>query len=408
MSSTLIATTSNRPARARLLACLAVCCALLVGALAHGSSAQAGTNAAWIETARVYVPDAVDPIYDGSYAQSPDLTLQTINPYWTSYAMIGLVSVNWGKGRAWKWARWYGDRMDPAGIVYQFTLTPTGSTPESYVQTPLYGAIPADVAETDSASAHAATFLVSLGALYAADSKKKKLARIEPALRGSVELLRNLQDPLDGLVWSLPPAAERPGDTRPRLKLMVTQAEAFAGLRSAAILAEVLGDPTLAQEARDAADAIKLGVATLWDPFAGGYALSKHENGAVVPMDWNNWYPDAVAQSWLVAAGNWLSPDDDLVDAARATQLMATFTAVWPEWADPAFVPSGARIAGTGSGALDYQPLIGAALAVTAPSRWAEGQAGLNAMNGHAVANGRAWPFTIGNAGQIMALLGDV
>jgi hypothetical protein len=124
----------------------------------------------------------------------------------------------------------------------------------------------------------------------------------------------------------------------------------------------------------------------------------------LVAPSWSRWYPDAVAQPFAVALGNWLRPADPLVGEARAAALVERFVAAWPEWSSPGFVPSGPRSAGTGSGTLEYQPLLGAAFA--AVGRVTEGLEGASAVDAAAAASGRPWPFSVGHAGQVLLLLG--
>ena len=291
--------------------------------------------------------------------------------------------------------------MDARGYVVDHRLVSLGTRSESYRETPV------GVNAYDSADGYAAAFVLALHEAYRASPARQRLAAYGSGLRKAVSVLRRLQDPADGLLWNLPPSADRPGDDRPRVKLLMDAAEAYAALRAAASLAVVLSDRDLQVAASSAADALKSGVAVLWDGAATAYAWAKHEDGTLTTSDWRVWYPDAVAQTWTVAVGGSLSPDDPLVGAARSTTLVSKFTTFWPEWSDPGYAPpaSGDRSAGTQSGRLEYHPLLGAAFAMTVPSRAREGLTGVEAIDAYAVSHDRPWPFTIGNAGQIALLL---
>jgi hypothetical protein len=300
---------------------------------------------------------------------------------------------------AWRWASWYEQHMDGSDIVPNVLLVPAGTTPETYVESPV------PVPSYDSADAYAALYLLALREAYRADPSKLRLGEHRTGLERAVGLLRRLQDPADGLVWNLPPAAERPGDGRIAVKLLMDQAEDYAALRAASELAGTLGRSRLRSQARAAASAIRTGLGSLWLPSVQAYAWAKHDTGTLVAPQWSRWYPDAVAQPFAVAIGNWLRPSDPLLDPERAATLVARFASTWPEWAVPGFVPSGARSAGTGTGSLEYHPLLGGAFA--AVGRSGEGLAGSAAIDAAAAAAGRPWPFTTGHAGQVLLLLGD-
>ena len=113
-----------------------------------------------------------------------------------------------------------------------------------------------------------------------------------------------------------------------------------------------------------------------------------------------------VGQAWIVAVGNGLNPGDDLIDPARASTLMTTLTSPWPEWKRPGFKPGFGRKAGTSSGLMGYQPMVGVALSEV--GRSSEAQSGVTNINNYAIGKARKWPFNIGNAGQIMLTLGAV
>ena len=122
--------------------------------------------------------------------------------------------------------------------------------------------------------------------------------------------------------------------------------------------------------------------------------------------NWNAWYADALGQAWVVAVGNGLNPGDDLVDPLRARAIMLQVTSTWPEWSRPGFEPSFSCDAGTSSGIVGYQPMVGVAL--TEVERASEARAGVKNINNYATGKARKGPFNVGNVGQIMLALGSV
>jgi hypothetical protein len=171
------------------------------------------------------------------------------------------------------------------------------------------------------------------------------------------------------------------------------QAEAYGGLRAAAVLARALGDPALEQRAAAAAGRLRDGVRRLWNPRGGAYDWAKHEDGVRQPTNWRVLYPDALQQSWAVAFG--------LVRGTRARTLMRRFAREQPRWDRPAAL---ARFR-VGPRAVGYW----------APVAWAFARVGergrsrlaARRLRRAAIAAGRAWPFTPSDAGQLV-MLADV
>lgn len=379
----------------RLILTVAITAAACAAVASPGAAASVGT-VAWIDGARVLAPGA-PPSWSGAIARYPDSPLQAIDPYWAGYAAMGLARAG-DPSAAWRWASWYEAHMDADGIVPNVLLSAVGTSPVSFLETPV------SPPSYDSADAYAALYVLALREAYRADPSRTRLGDHRSGLERALGLLRRLQDPSDGLVWNLPASAERPGDARPRVKLLMDQAEDYAALRAGAELVAALGRAKLRGQARAAAAALRTGLDGLWLPSAGAYAWAKHEGGLLVAPVWSRWYPDAVAQPFAVALGNWLRPADPLVGEPRAAALVERFAATWPEWPLPGFAPSGERSAGTGSGTLEYQPLLGAAFA--AVGRAPEGVAGTAAIDAAAAASGRPWPFSVGHAGQALLVLG--
>jgi hypothetical protein len=227
-----------------------------------------------------------------------------------------------------------------------------------------------------------------------------KIKNRKKQIRHSAFLLLRQLDSADGLVWS------HPNGTSGRMKSLITQAESYAALRAATIMLSDVGYANASSLAAAGADAIRVGVAALWLLAEGAYGTLKDEAGAFHVPDWTVWYADSLAQAWVVAAGNGLNPGQDLVDGARAAALMSTFVSRWPEWSRPGFRPSFGRSAGTSSGLIGYQPMVGVALAEVGLASLA--RSGVNNINDYAIGKARKWPFNVGNAGQIMLTLGSV
>ena len=392
----------------RLALLFAISAALL---LAAAPSANAGTplkNGAWIATARVLV--AGNPAAeDGSLSQHPKPPLETVSPYWGNYAAIGLASTQ-GAGKvllAEEWLEWYRGKVKSSGVMSKYELDPQGTDPESYTATAIDDEY--DV-NTDSPAAYAATHLLAMWE-YREAVGKKKIKKHKKQIRSSALLLVRQIDAIgaggDGLVWSHPPDPVDPSAPTGKMKTIITQAESYAALRAATILLTDVDYGTASGLAAAGADEIKIGVESLWLPGVGAYATLKDEDHNLHVTDWSTWYADALGQAWVVAIGNGLNPGADLIDPSihptRAADLMNTLTSTWPEWNRPGFKPSFGRTAGTSSGLIGYQPMVGVAL--TEVGLTSQATAGVTNINDYALAKARKWPFTVGNAGQILLTL---
>ncbi len=358
--------------------------------------AAALPNGQWIAKSRVLVSGSPS-FEDGAVSQHSKAPLETVSPYWGNYAAIGLANAG-GKGKialALDWLKWYRAKVKNTGVISKYRLDPQGTDPESYTETAVGSET--DV-NTDSPAAYASSFLRAMWE-YRNATGPKRIRSFKKHIRYSAFLLLNQQDASDGLIWS------HPNGTVGRMKGLITQAEAYAALHASVTLLNDVGYGRASGLAAAGATALKAGVDSLWLPGVGAYATLKDEAGALHVTDWNTWYADVVAQGWAVAAGNGLNPGPDLVDPARARQLMATLTSVWPEWNRPGFRPT-FRTAGTSSGLIGYQPMIGVALTEVGRNR--EATSAVTNINNYAIGKARKWPFNVGNAGQIMLTLGAV
>ena len=380
--------------QARLIVLVAAIAALLV---AVAPNAQAGAplkNGAWIKKARVLI--AGSPAFeDGSLGQHARTPLETVSPYWGNYAAIGLARAGGTVkiGLADDWLSWYRSKVAGSGLISKYLLDPQGTDPESYTATATGSET--DV-NTDSPAAYAASHLLAMQE-YRQATSKKKIRKHKKQIRYSALLLLRQIDSSDGLVWS------HPTGTAGRMKSLITQAESYAALEAAVGLLDDVGYSSASALAATGADQIRAGLDGLWLPAVGAYATLKDENGALHVTDWSTWYADALGQAWVVAVGNGMSPGDDLIDPARASALMSTLTSTWPEWNRPGFRPSFGRKAGTASGLIGYQPMVGVAL--TEVGRGADARSGVDNINSYAIGKARKWPFNVGNAGQILLTL---
>ena len=321
-----------------------------------------------------------------------------MSPYWGSYAAIGLANAG-GAGKialAEDWLKWYKKKVKGSGLISKYLLDPQGTDPESYTATATGSET--DV-NTDSPAAYAASHLLAMWEFRQA-AGAKKIKSHKKQIRYSALLLLRQIDSSDGLVWSHPSGATG------RMKSLITQAESYAALEAATTLLTDVGYASASALAATGADQIKAGLDVLWLPAQGAYATLKDEAGAIHVTNWNTWYADALGQAWVVAVGNGLNPGDDLVDPLRARAIMLQLTTTWPEWSRPGFKPSFGRDAGTSSGLIGYQPMVGVAL--TQVGRAGEARVGVTNVNDYAIAKARKWPFNVGNAGQIMLTLGSV
>jgi hypothetical protein len=337
--------------------------AITVPAEAATTRADLAADAAWIET--TVVPSGA-------------ITLQTdrqaVWPYVANYAALGLAAQAARTGdasalsAAWAQVDWFAAAEGPDGVVTDYSVAPDLTL--------------ISMGTEDSTDAYAGTFLTAVAATYNATpsaSRHVHLAAIAPGLDGALRAIEATQDS-DGMTWAKPSY---------HVKYLMDQAETYSGLKAAARLFSILGDGARASRAQADAQAMAIGVATLYDSSTGTYRWAKHGDGVEQPADLTNFYPDAMEQVWAVAAG--------LVPGRVAKRLMASVLAAQPNIGNPGATINTVR----GPSQVGYWPW--AAKAFLAVGNSAEGDA-LTTSNGtYARANGRVWPFTTGNAGQILA-----
>jgi hypothetical protein len=349
------------------------------GVLPLGTGASAGAATAPRSPAQLIL-DAQLP--DGAITQWIDRT--RIDPYLANYAAMGLADASAvsGDGRyvraGWRWLSWYRDRMDAGGYVTDYTVGPGPSFTET------------STGDMDSTDGYAGTFLLALRRTFEVSGGTKRLAAFADAVHKAVRAIRSTQQ-ANGLTWATPGY---------HAALLMDQAEAYAGLRAAAGLEAALGARSLEARADAAADAVRRGVAGMWQADTAAFAVARFGDGALDPAGWNTYYPDAAGQAWAVAVGNGLSPGAPLIGRSRARSLMVTFRSRWPQWTRP-----DARVAfDGGSHPVEYWPLVGRALAAVGAST--AGRRGAEAIVSSAKARDWQWPFSVGAAGEVLIVDG--
>ncbi len=346
--------------RSTFLVCLAtfvVSGTLSIGALPEPAGADVADDAAWIlQTVRP----------DGALATNPDQRL--VWPYLANQAAWGLARAAAAGNQAaaaagWGWLDWYQAHQDANGYVTDYEVR---------------GGVLVSTGDRDSTDAYAGTYLVAVRDMYAATGDRARLESLRTGIEGAVQAIESTQD-VDGLTWATPEW---------HVKYLMDNAETYAGLVAAAEVADVLGDQPLAVRAAEDARRMRAGVDGLWNPTTGAYDWAVHGGGGRQVNDWSLLYPDALQQVSAVAYG--------LVDEPRASQILSTFVAAQPGWADP---DGTARFA-DGTGRTGYWVVAAIAL-----RRAGFGDGGGSAsIRAASTAAGREWPFTSAEAGNLVVL----
>jgi hypothetical protein len=351
-------------------------------------AAVAGSMVGWPVPVSLAAPIGVQPDVAGMRdeaswiraAQLPDGAIEVapgaseISPYGANYAALGLARVaselhdHVYADAAWRWLTWYQAHQDGAGFVTDYRVT--GGT-ETSTQT------------YDSTDAYAGTFLTAAESAWQADPDRVRLENLAHGITRAVAAIEATQT-ADGMTWAKPSY---------RVKLLMDNAEVYGGLRSAVMLATALGEPALASRASTDARRVAAGVASLWNPRSGGFDWAKGANGKSSAPSWTNLYPDAMENVWAIAYG--------LATPAQIASILAQLKRMQPQWTELG-QSSSVDSHGVVSLSVSYWPVAGWALVVA-------GQRG-RALSGAAVvstvaaARGRAWPFSTGDAGELIAL----
>ena len=306
---------------------------------------------------------------DGAIAHHVDRV--AIWPYLSNFAAMGLTRARVVTGNraysdaVWRWLEWYQQHQDANGFVTDYRIV---------------NGVPVSTGDMDSTDSYAGTFLLAARYNWKATRSTSNLRRLKPGIAGAVRAIEATQD-ADGLTWAKPAW---------RVKYLMDQVEAYTGLRAAVEIANAIGDGATATRAASAASRMRAGMNSLWNPATNSYDWAVHDSGVRTPTNWAVFYPDALQQVWAVAFG--------ITDASRGAALMSQFGTAFPNWDSPtALVPYD-----TGLKAVDYRAIAGwAQLRVGQAARASTAAANIR---GAALANGRGWPFTPGDAGQLIML----
>lgn len=361
-----------RAAAALTLTALAAVTGLAAGApvpaaLASPTGAQAG--AAWVRNDASWIRQAQLP--DGAIEEVPGSS--AILPYLANYAALGLSRAaselhdQADADAAWRWLTWYQAHQDAAGFVTDYVVS--GGT-ETSTQT------------YDSTDAYAGTFLAAAAAAWQADPDRARLKSLARGITRAVAAVEATQM-ADGLTWA------QPGY---HVKLLMDNAEAYGGLRSAATLATALGEPTLATRATRDAHRVATGVASLWNPHSGGFNWARASSGTSTATSWTVLYPDAMESVWAIAYG--------LATPAQTASILSHLARMQPRWAEPDQSASFENDGVISRQSVGYWPQGGWALTLAGQKNQA-----LNAAATiSAAAQQRSWPFTTADAGGLIAL----
>ncbi|MDQ3222059.1 MAG: glycoside hydrolase family 76 protein [Gemmatimonadota bacterium] len=312
---------------------------------------------------------------DGGLAHFPDKV--HVNPYFANLAALGLARATEMSGNpvyaeaVWDWLDWYAAHMDASGFVTDYNVAPVTQALTS-------------TGSMDSTDSYAGTFLHAAHKVWKVTGNGARLAALSAGLAGAVTAIEATQEP-DGLTWAKPTY---------KVKYLMDQSEAWAGLQAAYVLAGVIGDTALRTRALAGARAMAAGVATLWNAGTGTYDWARFENGTHAVVNWSVMYPDSTSQVWPVAFG--------LVRGPRAKGLVDKFDTLQPLWDQSGYeVVAGWAFAQAGKVA-GYLPDGGWALPRTKSARRALTAAGR--IRARAISTSRAWPHHTGIGGELIVL----
>jgi hypothetical protein len=311
---------------------------------------------------------------DGALATYPDQ--EHVMPYFANLGALGLARASQLSGNdryveaVWRHLAWYAGRMDRDGYVRDYDLI--GG---SWVPAP--NAVNKS-APYDSTDSYAGTFLLALRAAFRVHQDRSRLEQLRPAVARAVSAIRSTQDS-DGLTWA------RPGYPS---KILMDAVESYQGMVAAAEIAQILGDASLAGSARQSGEALRRGIESLWNASKGHYYLEKEQDGSLESPRWSQLDPGAMAQAWAVAFQ--AAPLD------RARKLMREFDRNQPRWDDP-----------RSNGLQDPYDITPAGWAYWRIGQGERARRAAATLRGRAVADRRAWPFSVATCGELIVLETD-
>lgn len=216
----------------------------------------------------------------GAIAMTPQHLL--INPYFANLAARALLTRPGHLGAVEAWLDWYLANLNPDGTIDDFRVVAGQEVPTG---------------RYDSADSYAATYLSLVAAYRRAGGDPEWVRASRAGLEQVAGVLAALTDAGDGLTWARP---------RYPLKLLMDNAEVWAGWQDWADLLLELGDPAGAAAARQRAARLQASLARFRadDRYAwalGPLGLRREANPA-------RFYPDAVAQFFPFALGATADP----------------------------------------------------------------------------------------------------
>lgn len=216
----------------------------------------------------------------GAIAMTP--AHREINPYFANLAAQALLTRPGHLQAAERWLDWYLAHLNPDGTVDDYRVVDGAE-----VATGSY----------DSADSYAATCLSLVAAYLRAGGSITWVQARRPALERVAGVLVALTDADDGLTWAKPFYP---------LKLLMDNAEVWAGWEDWAGVLAALGDPEGAARARERATRVRAGLARFEE--GGRYAWALGPLGFRRSSDPHQFYPGAVAQFFPFAVGSTADP----------------------------------------------------------------------------------------------------
>ncbi len=238
----------------------------------------------------------------------------TINPYYSNLAAVGLTRDPGSLGIVQNWMNWYvshlnaTDKWGLGGTTYDYDYVNGVET--SHV-------------DADSTDSYAATFLTLAWAYYSTG---------DPGAQAYVKTLASQLDTVaqvivktqqsDGLTWAKPDY---------QIKYLMDNCEVYRGLRDVALVFQnAINDPVKAQYYNAKADQVMNG---LMGMYLGSGTWAMYKDGAgVTPLPvMSTWYADASSQMFPVMQGVIAGNDP------KAVQTYNNFKNAWPGWANLSF-----------------------------------------------------------------------
>jgi hypothetical protein len=355
-----------------------------VGAAAAALAVATGTQACQAALVAQPVPVTATVRAEASWIRSAQLPDGAIAPepgagqilaYTANYAALGLARAaaelhdQADAEAAWRWLSWYQAHQDTAGFVTDYEVADGTET-----STGTY----------DSTDAYAGTFLTAAAATWQSDPDKTRLRVLARGIGRAVAAIESTQT-ADGLTWPKPSY---------HVRLLMDNAEAYGGLRSAMTLAMALGERVLAVRAASDARRVAVGVASLWNHAAGGFDWATVPNGTASTTSWTVLYPDVMENAWAVAYG--------LASPVQATSIISHLDRQQPRWAEPDHAARSNIGGAVSQQPAGYWPVAGWALTLTGHTGDALDAAAT--ISAGAAAERRTWPYTVADAGQLIAL----